>query len=311
MRIFDSFFISGVDMEQMIESFITYLRDTKHSSQNTVQSYHRDLHKMQEYFYHSGISEMEQVTSTSLGSYVLFLEKSGMSSATVSRSIACIRSFYQYLLGRGMVHQNPTEGLKPPKVERHSPSTLSVEEVTLLLQQPKGGTPKEIRDKAMLELLYATGLRVSELINLRITDVNLDFDYIECKDNEHLRTIPIGDKAKEALSQYMSEVRPVMVQKGDFLFANVKGDPMSRQGFWKLIKHYAKKANIEKDITPHMIRHSFAAHLVSNGADLHAVQEMMGHSDISTTQIYLKSGRLKEEYDKAHPRAARRTQKDQ
>ena len=162
----------------------------------------------------------------------------------------------------------------------------------------------------MLELLYATGLRVSELINLRVMDVNLDLEFIEVNDNGRLRSIPIGGQAKEALEIYLRDVRPTMVKSGDYLFANVKGEPMSRQGFWKIIKYYAKKAGIDKDITPHMIRHSFASHLVGNGADLHAVQEMLGHSDISTTQIYLKSmpGHLKEEYEKAHPRARKKAE---
>ena len=297
-------------MEQMIGAYISYLGDVKHSSQNTIQSYRRDLNKMQEYFKENGVSEVDEINSTSLGSYVLYLEKSGMSSATVSRSIACIRSFFIFLLGRGMVKGNPTESLKPPKVEKKSPDTLTVDEVTLLLSQPAGATPKEIRDKAMLELLYATGLRVSELINLRVMDVNLDLEFIEVNDNGRLRSIPIGGQAKEALEIYLRDVRPTMVKSGDYLFANVKGEPMSRQGFWKIIKYYAKKAGIDKDITPHMIRHSFASHLVGNGADLHAVQEMLGHSDISTTQIYLKSmpGHLKEEYEKAHPRARKKAE---
>lgn len=297
-------------MEQMIGAYISYLGDVKHSSQNTIQSYRRDLNKMQEYFKENGVSEVDEINSTSLGSYVLYLEKSGMSSATVSRSIACIRSFFIYLLGRGMVKGNPTETLKPPKVEKKSPDTLTVDEVTLLLSQPSGATPKEIRDKAMLELLYATGLRVSELINLKALDVNLDLEFIEVNDNGRLRSIPIGGQAKEALEIYIRDVRPTMVKSGDYLFANVKGEPMSRQGFWKIIKYYAKKAGIDKDITPHMIRHSFASHLVGNGADLHAVQEMLGHSDISTTQIYLKSmpGHLKEEYEKAHPRARKKAE---
>ena len=297
-------------MEQMIGAYISYLGDVKHSSQNTIQSYRRDLNKMQEYFKENGVSEVDEINSTSLGSYVLYLEKSGMSSATVSRSIACIRSFFIFLLGRGMVKGNPTESLKPPKVEKKSPDTLTVDEVTLLLSQPSGESPKEIRDKAMLELLYATGLRVSELINLRDMDVNLDLEFIEVNDNGRLRSIPIGGQAKEALEIYLRDVRPTMVKSGDYLFANVKGEPMSRQGFWKIIKYYAKKAGIDKDITPHMIRHSFASHLVGNGADLHAVQEMLGHSDISTTQIYLKSmpGHLKEEYEKAHQKKRKKAE---
>ena len=299
-----------MDLVKMIGAYVTYLGDVKHSSQNTIQSYHRDLNKMQEYFEQKGITEVEDISSTSLSSYVLYLESSGMSAATVSRSIACIRSFFLYLLGKGLVQGNPTDTLRPPKVEKKTPDTLSVEEVNLLLQQPSGDSPKEIRDKAMLELLYATGLRVSELIHLQAQDVRPELGFIACSDNGKTRSIPIGDQAKDALTTYIRKVRPIMVKEGDFLFANVKGEPMSRQGFWKIIKYYAKKAHIEKDITPHMIRHSFASHLVSNGADLHAVQEMLGHSDISTTQIYLKekTGHLKEVYDKAHPRASKRAE---
>ena len=294
-------------MEQLIESYVTYLSDVKHSSQNTIQSYNRDLHKMQEYFRENGISGVEDINATSLGSYVLYLENSGMSTATVSRSIASIRSFFVFLLGRGIIDHNPTELIKPPKVEKRSPDVLTVEEVNLLLQQPSGRSPKEIRDKAMLELLYATGLRVSELLSLKLEDIDLEMNYITCSDGGKYRIIPIESEASEALSVYIRDVRPEMVKDGDYLFANIKGEPMSRQGFWKIIKYYARKAEIDKDITPHMIRHSFASHMVNNGADLHAVQEMLGHSDISTTQIYLKNKpvRLKEVYDHAHPRAAK------
>lgn len=296
-------------MEQLIGYYISYLRDVKHASQNTIQSYNRDLRKMQEYFRGNGVTDVNDVTSTSLGSYVLHLESSGMSSATVSRNIASIRSFFVFLLNRGMVNGNPTEQIKPPKVEKKAPDVLTVEEVTLLLQQPSGRTPKEIRDKAMLELLYGTGLRVSELISLKVTDLNLAMGYIECRsENGKTRIIPVEDEARAALQLYLSGTREKLAHDCEFLFVNVKGEEMSRQGFWKLLKAYAKKAHIEKDITPHMIRHSFASHMVSNGADLHAVKEMLGHSDISTTQIYLpgKLGHLKEVYDRTHPRAGKK-----
>ena len=295
-------------MEQLIESYINYLQDVKHASQNTIQSYRRDLCKMQEYFEKNGVTDVNDITATSLGSYVLYLEKSGMSTATVSRSIASIRSFFLFLLGRGLVKGNPTEQIKPPKVEKKAPDVLSVDEVTLLLQQPKGKTPKAVRDKAMLELLYGTGLHVSELISLKVSDLNLSMGYIECNFGGKSRIIPIEEEAQEALRVYLETARNQMAKNSEYLFVNVKGEEMSRQGFWKLLKAYAKKAHIEKDITPHMIRHSFASHMVNNGADLHAVQEMLGHSDISTTQIYLpgKLGHLKEVYDKAHPRAGKK-----
>ena len=297
-------------MEQLIGYYISYLRDVKRASQNTIQSYNRDLRKMQEYYRENGVTDVNEVTSTSLGSYVLHLENSGMSSATVSRNIASIRSFFLFLLARGMVQGNPTEQIKPPKVEKKAPDVLTVEEVSLLLQQPSGKTPKEIRDKAMLELLYGTGLRVSELISLKVTDLNLSMGFIECKGNSGSKTriIPVEAEAIAALQSYLDGTRAKMAKDSEYLFVNVKGEEMSRQGFWKLLKSYAKKAHIEKDITPHMIRHSFASHMVSNGADLHAVKEMLGHSDISTTQMYLpgKLGHLKEVYDKAHPRAGKK-----
>ncbi|MGN0436253.1 MAG: tyrosine-type recombinase/integrase, partial [Wujia sp.] len=223
----------------------------------------------------------------------------------ISRNIASIKSFFMFLFKKGVVENDCAETLKPPKIEKRIPEILSVEEINLLLEQPSKNTPKEVRDKAMLELLYATGMRVSELVNLKLDDVNLTLSYIVCRDNGNERVIPIENAAKNALENYIKNYRDGMCQSGDYLFTNLQGTPMTRQGFWKLIKSYAKKAGINKDITPHMIRHSFASHLVTNGADLKAVQEMLGHSDISTTQIYLKSrqSKLKEEYEKAHPRA--------
>ncbi len=292
-------------MEHDVENYIQYLTDVKKSSQNTIQSYRRDLVKMLDYLESNGVKDLSEVNTTLLRSYVLYMEDEKKSSATVSRSIASIRSFFIYLLENGRVKGNPTEGLKPPKVEKKAPEILSIEEVNLLLEQPSGDTPKEIRDKAMLELLYATGLRVSELISLKMSDINLSLNYIECHDRTKSRIIPIENAAKYALNRYITEIRPSMCADSEYLFTNIKGDMMSRQGFWKVLKSYAKKAGINKDITPHMIRHSFATHMVINGADLVSLQEMLGHSDISTTQMYLKgkSSKLKEVYDKAHPRA--------
>ena len=292
-------------MEREIDNYIRYLTDVKKSSQNTVQSYRRDLVKMMVFLEESGVTDVASVNATHLRSYVLHMESEKMSSATVSRSIASIRSFFIFLLEKGVITGNPTEGLKPPKVEKKLPETLSIEEVSLLLDQPNGDSPKEIRDKAMLELLYATGLRVSELISLKLSDLNLSLGYIECHDANKSRIIPIENAAKHALNRYLTDVRSTMCGDSEYLFTNVKGEMMSRQGFWKVLKSYAKKAGIDKDITPHMIRHSFATHMVNNGADLVSLQEMLGHSDISTTQVYLKGrpGKLKEVYDKAHPRA--------
>ena len=292
-------------MQQKINEFVDYLTNVKRASKNTIASYRRDLMKLNNFLTDSDCKDIHVVTGTNLNSYILMIEKQGLSTATVSRNIASIKAFFLYMLKQGVISEDPSESLKPPKIEKKAPVILTIEEVNLLLEQPSGTSPKEIRDKAMLELLYATGMRVSELINLKITDVNLTMNYILCRDVSKERVIPIENVAKVALENYIKSVRESISHGSMFLFTNMKGQPMTRQGFWKLIKAYAAKAGIEKDITPHMIRHSFASHLVSNGADLKAVQEMLGHSDISTTQIYLRSrqSKLKEEYDKAHPRA--------
>ena len=292
-------------MRSHIENYIEYLNSVKHASNNTVASYRRDLMKLCNYFEDIGCYDIGSVNATDLSSYVLNLEKQGMSSATISRSVASIKSFFMYLFKQGIVKEDCAEQLKPPRIEKKAPETLTVEEINLLLEQPSKTTPKEIRDKAMLELLYATGMRVSELISLKLNDVNLTMSYILCRDDNKERVIPIENAARIALENYIRSARTGMCEDSSYLFTNMKGQQMSRQGFWKLIKAYAKRAGINKDITPHMIRHSFASHLVTNGADLKAVQEMLGHSDISTTQIYLRSrqSKIKEEYDRAHPRA--------
>lgn len=292
-------------MEIYIEKYIEYLQSIKKSSDNTISSYRRDLLKFANYFKCQGCDDIRLINETNLNSYVLFLEKQGMSMATVSRNIASLKSFYAFLLKEGNVQVDPAENLKPPKVEKKTPDVLTIAEVNKLLEQPGNTTPKEIRDRAMLELLYATGIRVTELVTLKIRDVNLKMGYVECHDSNKSRIIPIEDAAQNALLEYLNDVRDDMCKDSEYLFSNCKGTPMTRQGFWKIIKYYAAKAGIDKDITPHMIRHSFASHLVNNGADLKAVQEMLGHADISTTQIYLnsKQSRLKEEYKKAHPRA--------
>ncbi|MBO5237572.1 MAG: site-specific tyrosine recombinase XerD [Lachnospiraceae bacterium] len=292
-------------MREEIERFENYLSTVKRASKNTVAAYIRDLVKLENFMNEHGKKCMEEITATNLTTYVLYLERQGLSTATISRSIASIRAFFMYMLRQGRIAQDPSEQLKPPKVEKKVPETLTIEEVNLLLEQPSGDSPKELRDKAMLELLYATGIRVSELIALKMTDVNLNLNYICCKVGEKERIIPFETAAKTALVRYIQSARGNMCGNTDYLFTNCQGTPMTRQGFWKIIKHYAAMAGIHKDITPHMIRHSFAAHLVNNGADLKAVQEMLGHSDISTTQIYMKKSavRLKEVYDQAHPRA--------
>ena len=293
-------------MENEINAFMIYLHNIKKTSENTVMSYRRDLVKVKNYLEEQGVEDVRKITSTNLNSYILYLEKNKFSAATISRNIASLKAFYHYMCKEGMVAEDVAETLHAPKIEKKMPEILSTDEVVRLLEQPSGDTPKEIRDKAMLELLYATGIRVTELITLKLSDVNLQMGYIVCKDSGKERVIPFGNEAKSALIRYLEGTRASMISDADseYLFANCSGQPMSRQGFWKLIKYYAKKAGIVADITPHTLRHSFAAHLVENGADLRSVQEMLGHSDISTTQIYvnMNRNRLREVYAKAHPR---------
>ncbi len=234
------------------------------------------------------------------------MDDNKFAAATVLRNIASLKAFYHNMVQEGIVGEDLFEPLKAPKIEKKIPEIMSPDEVVRLLEQPSGDSPKEVRDKAMLELLYATGIRVTELITLKISDVNMQMNFILCRDRNKERIIPFGMEAKNALARYLDGTRDEMLENksSDVLFANCSGQPMSRQGFWKLIKFYAKKADIKADITPHTLRHSFAAHLVENGADLRSVQEMLGHSDISTTQIYanLNHSHIREVYAKAHPR---------
>ena len=293
-------------MEQRIDAFISYMHNVKKTSTNTELSYRRDLNKLNHYLRGKGILDANKVSASDAQGFVTYMEKENFAAATVSRTIASMKAFWQYLVNENIVKDDVTIGLKAPKIEKRIPEILSEKDITQLLEQPSGDNPKQIRDKAMLELLYATGIRVTELISLKTTDVNLTMGFIVCRDAHKERVIPFGTKAKQALIRYINGTRDAMVEnkESDVLFANCSGEQMSRQGFWKIIKYYAKKAGIVADITPHTLRHSFAAHLVENGADLKSVQEMLGHSDISTTQIYanLNHNHLREVYDNAHPR---------
>lgn len=296
-------------MKKARQEFIDYLQYTKGASKNTVQSYKRDVNNLIGYLTNLNIIDIKKVTSTHLNSYFMDLEKEGRAISTISRNVASIHSFFQFLFKTGVVEKDVSEIITAPKIDRKLPKTLSLEEVDILLNQPFETDHKGIRDKAMLELLYATGIRVSELINLKEKNVNIPMGYIICSDEKgnKERIIPMGNVAKFALTNYIKNSRNAMIKDPNeqMLFVNCLGSSMSRQGFWKIIKNYAKKANIKKKITPHILRHSFASHLVENGADLRAVQEMLGHSDISTTQIYAKLNnyKLKEVYTKTHPRA--------
>ncbi len=293
-------------MQNAINNFISYLHNVKKMSKNTEMSYQRDLEKVLHFLNKQGISSVTSITAKNLSDYVKSMDTENFAVATVSRNIASIKAFFHYLVKEGYVKEDVSVDLKAPKIEKKLPDILTTDEVIQLLEQPNGDSPKEIRDRAMLELLYATGIRVSELISLGIADINMQMNYLICKDHNKERMIPFGVEARNAIQIYLEKSRLVMMEPADstILFVNCSGKPMSRQGFWKIIKFYAKKAGITSEITPHTLRHSFAAHLVENGADLRSVQEMLGHSDISTTQIYanLNHNRLREVYAKAHPR---------
>ena len=294
-------------MQKEIDSFISYLHNVKQSSTNTQMSYQRDLKKFMAFCENRGIASVHDLKAQDLETYVNVMGEEQFKPATVSRNIASLKAWVHFLQEEGVLQEDISSTLKVPKIEKKIPEIMSMNEVGTLLDQPSSDNPKEIRDKAMLELLYATGIRVTELISLQLEDLNLQMNYITCKDGNKERMIPFGLKAHTALIRYIEFAREKMIldSQSHILFVNCSGKPMSRQGFWKLIKYYAKKAGITADITPHTLRHSFAAHLVENGADLKSVQEMLGHSDISTTQIYanMNHNHLREVYKKAHPRA--------
>lgn len=294
-------------MNTYVKEYTSFMTDIRHKSLNTVESYKRDVTQYISYLDGTGVTDISSTTKTTVLSYLLYLQKEGRASSTVSRTLASLRSYYLFMMQNGVVKSNPTSNLEAPHVEKKIPKILSGEEVELLLDQPKNCDNKGIRDKAMLELLYATGIRVSELINLDVSDVNVPMSFVRCKGGKKERIIPMGHQAKDALENYINNVRKYMVKDENetALFVNCSGARLSRQGFWKLIKYYQHIAGIETDITPHTLRHSFAAHLLENGADLHSIQEMMGHADISSTQVYsrMMNSKIKDVYAKAHPRA--------
>lgn len=289
-------------MNTYVKEYTSFMTDIRHKSLNTVESYKRDVTQYISYLDGTGVTDISSTTKTTVLSYLLYLQKEGRASSTVSRTLASLRSYYLFMMQNGVVKSNPTSNLEAPHVEKKIPKILSGEEVELLLEQPKNCDNKGIRDKAMLELLYATGIRVSELINLDVSDVNVPMSFVRCKGGKKERIIPMGHQAKDALENYINNVRKYMVKDENetALFVNCSGARLSRQGFWKLIKYYQHIAGIETDITPHTLRHSFAAHLLENGADLHSIQEMMGHADISSTQIYsrMMNSKIKDVYAK-------------
>lgn len=292
--------------DEALKAFEAFLQNVKKVSLNTLSSYLRDVRQFGAWL---GGNKMlfTEVQQPDVQDFLGHLRSVGKSASSVSRCAASLKCFYAFLLDSGETNENPARHLELDRQERRLPQILTGKEVELFLEQPDVKDAKGIRDKAMLELLYATGIRVTELISLNVGDVNLSAGFLRCSDGDRSRTIPMYKAAVKAIQIYLKNVRPNMVEspEEEALFVNVGGSRMSRQGFWKIVKFYQKKAGIEKDITPHTLRHSFAAHLLENGASLEDIQEMLGHADVSTTQIYAKvvQNRLTEVYQKAHPRA--------
>ncbi len=293
-------------MSDLLQDFLEYLETEKKLTKNTLDSYRRDVFAYLKYIKNQNVDPFLAERGAVSG-YLSHLAALGRADATVSREIASLKGYYGYLQARGVVKQNPTKGIKAPKIEKRLPQILSTGEIERLLDQPKTKDVKGFRDKAMLELLYASGIRVTEMVELDFQDVNLSMGFVCLRGGAKDRIVPIGKLCSEALSDYIYKARPLLQKTKDepALFLNMLGKRISRQGFWKLLKHYAESAGIVKSITPHTLRHSFAAHLLENGADLKSIQTMLGHSDISTTQIYrqLVNSKLKDVYEKAHPRA--------
>ena len=291
----------------MIAEYGAYLTEEKHASQNTVSSYLRDVTQFADYLQDYQDSDLRQAKPEMVQSYMSWMQGRGKSAASITRFLASVKSFYNFLTARGTVQSNPAKGITASRAERKYPEILTAKEVETFLEQPQCVDAKGFRDHAMLELLYATGIRVSELISLDVDDLNLAAGFLRCESKGKERIIPLYHTAVKAIGDYVRDIRPQLIADSDetALFVNMNGERMSRQGFWKIIKHYQEKAGIQKDITPHTLRHSFAVHLLENGADLRSIQEMLGHADISSTQIYthVVKRQLKDVYQKAHPRA--------
>lgn len=294
-------------MLDLIGAYENYLAKVKHASANTVASYLRDIRQFSDWISNSTSLDVLQASQVNIRSYLDQLAEQGRSGATISRTLASLKNFYAYLVTSGFVDHTPVMDLHIDRGEKKLPQILTGREIELLLQQPVLTDPKGVRDKAMLETMYATGIRVTELIDLNIDDVNLELGIIKCASSNKSRTIPLYPAALHALSTYIATVRAGMLAEPSesALFVNISGTRMSRQGFWKIIKHYQGTAHIDKEITPHTLRHSFAVHLLENGADLGSLQELMGHSDISSTQLYTQmiNQKLKAVYAKCHPKA--------
>lgn len=294
-------------MKDYIIGFKDYLKNQKKSSDNTLESYLRDIGQFLLYCNSNNINDVQDISAVTIEKYNSYLALNGKSKATVTRVAASMRCFFLYLTNIGAIFSNPVLNVKFEKAEKKLPEVLTSREVNLLLSQPDGSDYKSVRDKAMLELLYATGIKVSELIDLSVNDVNLQIGILHMRSAKTERIIPMYPAAIKAVAAYIANVRPIIVTESneDRLFTNMNGSSLSRQGFWKIIKHYAAMADIEKDITPHTLRHSFAAHLLENGAQLTDIKEMLGHSDISSTQIYaqIMKNKYTQAYKRFHPLA--------
>ena len=294
-------------MLDLVCAYENYLTKVKQASDNTVSSYLRDIRQFVAWLTECGVSSVVEATQLNISDYLVHLEDEGRSGATISRCLASLKNFYAYLISSGFIEKTPVIDIHVERGEKKLPRILTGREIELLLSQPACVEPKGFRDKAMLELMYATGIRVSELIALNVEDVNLSQKIIKCNGGKKSRAIPLYPAALQALEAYLCNVRERMVSSTgeNALFVNINGSRMSRQGFWKILKHYQNTANINKEITPHTLRHSFAVHLLENGADIGSLQQLMGHSDISSTQVYTQmvDQRLKEVYEMCHPKA--------
>jgi integrase/recombinase XerD len=290
-----------------IDTYIDYLRDVRRMSPNTVNSYAHDLAALASYADDKGRA-IESLERRDLEAFARHLMTAGLAPRSVARAIACLRGLYKFLLVEKKIAADPAEDLRAPRAWPALPKYLDLEQVDRLLQQPDTSTPRGLRDKALIELLYATGLRVTELLSLKAANINLDAGYLTCiGKGDKERIVPLGDSAADWVRRYIAEGRPALLRKGksNWLFLNAKGGTqLSRVGFWKLLKEYGIKAGVSRDLSPHVLRHSFATHLLERGADLRAIQMMLGHADLSTTQIYthVLEARLRAVYDKFHPR---------
>ncbi len=289
----------------IMDEFTSYLADGKELKKNTLLSYTRDIELFSEYMQHQKI-DMISVNRGHVLSYILYMQDKGKASSSILRSIASLRALFSFLVSKGAMQANPATDIKLPKREKRAPEFLSREEIERLLNTPDISTHRGIRDKAILEIMYATGLKASELICMNMRDIDTDLGYVRCSRGANIRIVPLGKAAVNAAKIYIAVARPAMADADEkALFVNCSGVAMTRQGLWKIIKEYARRAEIRTDITPHSLRHSFAMHLLENGADLVSIQEMLGHKDASSTQLYARmfNGRLREVYNKSHPRA--------